>query len=551
MSNHGHVKLPPSYYANDKMAYSDWAQAWFREAIQNEMDAGADRIDFTVQEHPDDPDLNRVICHGNGCGMDEDRLFNAFLTLGGSMKEAGNIGGFGQAKVILAFAHAHYHIETQGIQLSGTGGDYTWSTGHAQTKGVKLTVDMAKQETSVNRMINALNSVCRHSLFHKPLTITLNGEVIEKQAHDHPYSLPTTLGKLSFKDMNHGDRSSFLWVRMGGLAMFTARVHTESSTAFEGYLDLDGDSKDMLTSNRDSLKEDHRASLNKIIQQLSNDREQLKLSGDIDFRINERALSDQEIMMELADDISDVARKNNITSDDVISMLKLKGHIAQDEEVANPFDTLREKAQKIKSRLDNTLGKIPENWYPDNFKVKYLDNYASPDDFHVHAGNIVSTMNLQRTAKMAVVWNTIVNALLSNDNYRNALHVRKLSSGFASDDMEINTGFIFGSPEALNLEEKNENRISIMLNPQKANEEGLSVGDLIDLAHHELTHLMYSHGESFSIKEITLRRITRNEIGEKSIINEIEQALGDWRNEYKKAVKHIRAPKQNEYEYSR
>lgn len=528
---HGHVRLPATYYAAEKRAYSDWSLAWFREAIQNEVDAGATEIDFTIESSPDSELHNRIICHGNGSGMDKDRLFNAFLTMGGSQKEEGNIGGFGQAKVILAFAHAGYTIETQDIRVDGVGGDYTWSEGHPNVKGVRLTVSMDKNEIGQWYLQEALATIIKHSDFNRPVKVKLNGELVQGSKKDMPYKVSTTLGDVMFRDMDHGSGTSVLWVRMNGLAMFRERIWGSGSTAFEGYLDLEGDSKALLTSNRDSLNNDNRDALNRIMQSLTNDREKLKLSGDIDFLLNQKYLSAEQIR-----DVAEQALRNAnsdhpISADKMQDMLDSISEGIVDESAKHPFQRIINKAIKAQEKLSRSLNRIPHEWYPDNFKVKYLDHALSPEESHKHASEIARKMNLKRFGKLACAWDSIVSTLLANERYRNELHVVKTETGYAYRDKSIRTGFVFGSPDGL-CNDDAKNLISIMVNPDSVDIKDFTIGDLIDIAHHELTHLMYEHGESFIIKEMELRRIARREIPEKDINLSIDEALSVWRDNH-------------------
>ncbi len=537
----GYVKLPSTYHEKAKLEYADWHQAWFREAIQNEMDAGAKKIDFFIAEHPHDPEMVQVICHGNGHGMDEDRLINNFLVMGGSKKSEGNIGGFGYAKVILAFAHSSYEIETQGLHVKGQGSDYSWSGGHPTKHGVRLTANMKKSDTDAWRMEESLQRLIHHSDFASDMVITLNGDVLRGKSHEHPYSQQTPLGKLTFKDQPHGMSSSVLWVRMRGLAMFQTRLYMNSSTAFEGYLELEGNSKEMLTSNRDSLSGDHRDVLNQIMNQLATDREKLKLSGDIDLLLNEKAWGIGQLSTSMREELETAAQSMSMSSEAMLDYLESVPDEITDGRAIHPFQSLIQKVNLAKDKMASKLDKIPSQWYPPNFKVKYLNEGGSPEDSHVHAGDISSRMNLKRYAKMAAGWQAIIDRLLSCESYRGALRVHRQANGaFVHDDCHIGSGFVFGSPEGLCGREGKQGRVTIMMNPRIADDENLSIGDLIDIAHHELTHLDIDyHGEGFTMREAKLRRIMRKEIGERELVQVFEGAIADWRDAHneKKAVK--------------
>lgn len=549
----GYVRLPSNYHSKSKLEYSDWTQAWFREAIQNEMDAGADKIDFTIQKHPDQPGIIQAICKGNGHGMDADRLFNGFLTMGGSKKSEGNIGGFGYAKVILAFAHDSYEIETQGIKLNGQGSEYTWTTGHPETTGVKLTANMGSDDVSTWQLEDALEGLINNSSLPDDVIITLNGTSLKPRKEVLPYKQATPLGNLSFKDMPDGHTSSTLWVRMNGLAMFEQRLYSRSDTSFKGYIELDGNSKDMLTSNRDGLNNKYKDVLSQIMDQLSSDREKLKLSGEIDLLLNESELSMDDIDHDTRQGIERAAKESGINVNDMLEMLKNAGDGDVNEMAKHPFLSLIKEVDKNKERIANRLDKIPADWYPENFRVKYMRQGESAEGNHENASEVSAKMNLKRYGKMAAGWEAIVSRLLESEAIQVTLGVRPVygGNGYAYRDHLIKTGFIFGSPEGLCSRDKESKMISIMINPITADDDNFSVGDLIDVAIHELTHLNIDHhGESFTMKEASLRRIMRREIGERALINAFDNSLASWRDNHSEKVVSKAPKKKNSQKFT-
>src|SRR5690606_12061178 len=67
--------------------------------------------------------------------------------------------------------------------------------------------------------------------------------------------------------------------------------------------------------------------------------------------------------------------------------------------------------------------------------------------------------------------------------------------------------------------------------PEYVLKEDLEVGDIIDIAHHELTHLVHDyHCEDFTMREMELRRIARREIGERVLVNAFKDAIASWRD---------------------
>lgn len=94
--------------------YQQWARAWWREAIQNCVDAGATTIRLDTRTLSDG--RYEVTVTDNGKGMSADILFKKFLSLGSSGKKDSPTatGGFGEAKRLLLFPWCRWSILTNG-----------------------------------------------------------------------------------------------------------------------------------------------------------------------------------------------------------------------------------------------------------------------------------------------------------------------------------------------------------------------------------------------------------------------------------------------------
>lgn len=530
----GIVQLPNSFFSKEKRSYNDWQIAWFREAIQNSVDAGAKDIRFSINQLQDSNTL-RVSCADDGRGMDEDTLINVFLKMGGSKKEEGAIGGFGYAKMLLAFAHQSYNINTRNIRLVGDGGRYTWSTTDSFNEGTELIVEMSNDDCSYGSMSYALNSIISNSDLDKSIKISLNGEILTREKDPLPYRKNTKIGELTFKDLPHGYSTSTLWVRMNGLAMFKTTVWGGGSTGFEGYLELNGQSLDMLTSNRDSLNKQYDHMLSSMMDELSNDREKLKLLGEFDITLNKTAFDIDDFRLQHVQKFESVCSERKITVEALINELKAQAEAekqssAGDDNQKSPFLSLAKKMREYQDKMDARIQKIPADRYPKNFQVKYSDEEAR--ESHQQAGMIAASMSKVRNAKLAAGWEALVKTLLRNENYRKAIYVDKVGDDvFSCRGKIIQCGFVYGNTFALNSEEDDEKRIGIMINPETTKD--FLLGDIIDLVHHELTHIECGrHNEAFTMKDLELKRITRREIGEKALINSFESAVAKWRNEH-------------------
>lgn len=134
------IRTPKAYYVTRRIeGQRDWAFAFWRELFQNEVDAGAKRIDITLGDADGkgsfgrDPTLERVVrvtFAGDGKGMDAETLENVFFRPGESTKKIGdgNTGGFGTARLMLCFSQVRYAIRTQDLVVEGDGSEYTVET---------------------------------------------------------------------------------------------------------------------------------------------------------------------------------------------------------------------------------------------------------------------------------------------------------------------------------------------------------------------------------------------------------------------------------------
>jgi len=240
-----------------KKDYSDWKFAWAREAGQNSLDAGATRIDITV-------DLNEhgntdVTWADNGCGMSETTLRTKFMAIGESEKPEGGTGGFGVAKLILAFAQMSYSIRTQDIKATGCGGRFTVKNGLKWHKGLTLAVTMEGDEAycmknRIKRWVKFTTTKC---------AIYLNGEQISTLKLHRP-KLTTDWCKV-YTHKADGNYACQIRVRINRQYMFNIYTSVDAQII----VDLIGsDSQAYLTSNRDGMNYEWKDKLQKLVEEL-------------------------------------------------------------------------------------------------------------------------------------------------------------------------------------------------------------------------------------------------------------------------------------------
>lgn len=197
------IRIGEKFYGKALLDYRpDWRPMWWREAIQNSVDAGRrkngtgiTRIDLSVETLGDGSRL--VSCSDNGGGMTWDTFENKFLMLGESGKEAtprydykaemertraateeteeGDAGGFGEAKRLLILPWLDVEVHSQDWVTKATpSAEETFFRKKAPRylDGVRLTVRMPADKFC--DVEHALRVVTRSFLPH--VRFTVNGE---------------------------------------------------------------------------------------------------------------------------------------------------------------------------------------------------------------------------------------------------------------------------------------------------------------------------------------------------------------------------------------
>jgi hypothetical protein len=115
--------------------YSSWVLSFWRELMQNSVDAGAKTIRITVAETrqkgsfgrtPPPKTATRVIFADDGCGMDAKTLDEVYFRMGGTTKQDDDtsVGGFGRARLMTNFSQVRYSIETRDRFVEGDGAEF-------------------------------------------------------------------------------------------------------------------------------------------------------------------------------------------------------------------------------------------------------------------------------------------------------------------------------------------------------------------------------------------------------------------------------------------
>lgn len=507
------ISVPHSYFKKAKKEYRNWMMALFREVIQNSVDAGATKIDFTLDEEDGG---YKLTCIDNGSGMDEHILIDVLLCLGGSHKDNDDaIGGFGYAKTLLFFAHDHYQIRTKDNIIEGVGGNYNFSKSDAYINGTEITLSIARQDenevTYSFEFYEAIKEIMAYSHL-KGVTVTFDHEVVKDNVYKFDFQYPTTIGNVIFKDMRDAYASK-LWVRINGLAMFQHYVWSENKSCFLGILELSEAPTKVLTTNRDSLKGQAEAEFNKIFASLQDERSSLKTNKIMNWTLNQFDFSIQ------SDDVETVSEKQKENQSVALSERPKTGYqVSQEEnnepdpfavppETADfsPFQKLIEASEKEKHSIEKLFKDIDEEKLPINFKIQKDDSCS------IKNHQIKKELSKKNNIKLAHRWNKIIYSVIASiqgftfyDTSGCKAEYVGQNGIFYHNSRPVYVGFIFGdNSRAVNA--SNKDAITIMINPVSV-KFNTKISKLYDIAFHEVTHIFIdNHNENFCVMEMEIK----------------------------------------------
>lgn len=515
------VSVPHEYFKKDKSTYRDWRFAIFRELIQNSSDAGATELIFNISQINDTQ--VHLTCIDNGSGMDRNILENILLSLGGSYKETGSIGGFGYAKIILFFAHTKYQIKTRDLIVNGSGCDYTITTNDEEyIKGTHIQV-WIEDSYRVSTYIHKLKKIVDYSHLNQVKNVIINCEKYTKHPKKYDYKLETNIGLLQFSD-NEESRMSTLWVRVGGLTMFEHTFYNETNKSFIGALDLNKSSVEILTSNRDSLLYEYERSLNEVIKMLSVDREKFDNSKYYEHTLNIRPLDHfidfinqkiiEQVMTQEEGDSYVKKYSENLHIEQTYTKEKEEPSLVikndpnnriQIVEQPNPFTKIIKDFRKAEEKISKKIIKIDESKYPLNFKIK-----------KEMEKDIFKKLCQRKNYVLAHKWDKLIKLIFCLPYFQNMGVKYSIEEPFSSDgmllyrDCPIYTGFIFSDQQRTRAcFFNNKDSYQVLLNPELI-EKDMCFEDILDIAIHECCHFlnMY-HDEDFCISLFETARMFR------------------------------------------
>jgi Histidine kinase-, DNA gyrase B-, and HSP90-like ATPase len=256
------MTMGPEMFAAIFREYSDWAFAWWREAVQNSVDAGAHNITLGTRTNPDQ--TVTVWCDDDGSGMDQETMIQKFLAFSGTTKTStsGTAGGFGEAKKLLVLPWISWRIHTRNVLTEGVG-SATKITETTERRGTRLEVVMPADKCT--RSAKALAFIARCNLPH--VRFTVEGDNTAEAPNYYPrtpraalavtggHVIETIEGKAEvyfIPSPKKGETQPYMYVRTRGLYMFERYVSEVPGLLI---VELTAPSIEVLMPNRDSLRD--------------------------------------------------------------------------------------------------------------------------------------------------------------------------------------------------------------------------------------------------------------------------------------------------------
>jgi histidine kinase/DNA gyrase B/HSP90-like ATPase len=240
------VGFDPQYFSNVTRDYRNWRLKWWREAVQNSVDAGARNVELNTLQDDETGDW-RVGVLDDGRGMDAETITEKFLKMGGTGKadRTGQVGGFGEAKKLLAFPWIDWFLHTRNIHVNGQGSHYEIKEVGDHLAGTELIVTMPDDLTTTADA--AMEFLQRSRIpgvkFHvngRPFKTggLRRGKLVREYDFGQLYR-------------NKSSKTGKLYVRANGLYMFTANTFDAKFGTL--LLELTGDTTKLLMSNREKF----------------------------------------------------------------------------------------------------------------------------------------------------------------------------------------------------------------------------------------------------------------------------------------------------------
>lgn len=242
------MAIDPEAFKRVKQEYTDWPTKWWREAVQNSVDAGATEIRLSTEPQPDG--TVRIICEDNGSGMDREAFEHKFMVFYGTSKVGarGAMGGFGKAKELLLLPWLSWRVHSRDMVAAGVANSWDFEPAPFYREGTRVEVLMAAQDA-----IDGVSATTLLSRSYLPaVRFWVQGQPVSA-ALKAKKRLRTLADKLELFFSDVETDWPLLIVRTGGLYMFSRDIPSVIKGNVIG--EMLRPSIELLTSNRDAFRD--------------------------------------------------------------------------------------------------------------------------------------------------------------------------------------------------------------------------------------------------------------------------------------------------------
>ena len=289
------IEVPRQFFEKERdTVYGSWQSAFWRELISNARDAGASQIVIRSAFNAAGEYVVDVV--DNGCGMDRDTIENVYMCLGKSTKDAdgAGIGGFGRARVLTCFSHLGYRLRSGDCIATGSGATYDIRQSPKSLAGCAVTVRIdpkfaARVQRGLREVLAESDIDARISLMlvkETPDGISLaqpdrmtvaaagGGEVFVawKATGEAFRTLSDEAGPWAHVYAQGKSETSYAKaiIRVDGMSMYVDEVRSGTEIVVEMVPER---SREVLTANRDGMRDPFRTALNALFAELAIDGE--------------------------------------------------------------------------------------------------------------------------------------------------------------------------------------------------------------------------------------------------------------------------------------
>lgn len=278
MSVTKNIKVPYEFFVKERnQVYSPWRKAFWRELIQNSVDAGAKNIKVYLRPfEPTEKDrligveiATTVSFSDDGPGMSRDVLEQVYMSLGATTKGTENVGGFGRARILTCFSHPRWLLQSQEWVCTSdeTGSGYIVRDYHTWTRGLHCLVQVQSGLEELKDALLAVIGECE-----LPDVNFFLDDKLEVQAR---FKRGMRGKRFAHATVYETDRSvdpppNQLLVRVDGLPMFSRWLYGGSTSGRSYIVELDtATSRSCLSASRERPIGDFEHELNQLVTELA------------------------------------------------------------------------------------------------------------------------------------------------------------------------------------------------------------------------------------------------------------------------------------------